>query len=222
MVILLLALLIGVVAGLRTFTAPAAVSWAAYLGWLPLGNTALAFLGSVWAVGILISAVLVFATAGLAARTGAEVAGKAAASAASTTSDPMDTILDTMLRSTSTAQATTPPAAGSPATRPRTPNVPTSDETRAEMSRILASSIASGRLSADNRAHLAQLVSQRSGVSQQEAEKRVDDAVNATRAAADKARRAAVLTGFVTAALDAHDAERPAAPGASRYPCARS
>jgi uncharacterized membrane protein len=39
------ALLIGVVAGLRTFTAPAAVSWAAYLGWLPLGGTPLAFLG---------------------------------------------------------------------------------------------------------------------------------------------------------------------------------
>ena len=32
MIVLLLALLIGVVAGLRTFTAPAAVSWAAYLG----------------------------------------------------------------------------------------------------------------------------------------------------------------------------------------------
>jgi uncharacterized membrane protein len=39
------ALLIGVIAGLRTFTAPAAVSWAAHLGWLPLQNTPLAFLG---------------------------------------------------------------------------------------------------------------------------------------------------------------------------------
>ena len=39
------AFLIGVVAGLRTFTAPAAVSWAAYLGWLPLDGTSLAFLG---------------------------------------------------------------------------------------------------------------------------------------------------------------------------------
>jgi len=45
--IYLLALLIGVVAGLRTMTAPAAVSWAAYLGWLPLQNTPLAFLGYV-------------------------------------------------------------------------------------------------------------------------------------------------------------------------------
>ena len=53
MIVLLLALLIGGVAGLRTFTAPAVVSWAAYLDWLPLAGTPLAFMGSVWAVGIL-------------------------------------------------------------------------------------------------------------------------------------------------------------------------
>lgn len=41
-----LAFLIGVVAGLRSMTAPAVVSWAARLGWLPLENTWLAFLGS--------------------------------------------------------------------------------------------------------------------------------------------------------------------------------
>src|SRR5689334_17129 len=41
----LLAFLIGVVAGLRSMTAPAAVSWAARLGWLRLENTPLAFLG---------------------------------------------------------------------------------------------------------------------------------------------------------------------------------
>jgi len=40
-----LAFLIGVVTGLRTMTAPAAVSWAARLGWLHLENTWLAFLG---------------------------------------------------------------------------------------------------------------------------------------------------------------------------------
>lgn len=40
-----LAFLIGVVAGLRSMTAPAAVSWAARLGWLHLENTWLAFLG---------------------------------------------------------------------------------------------------------------------------------------------------------------------------------
>jgi len=45
MTIFVLAFLIGVVAGLRTMTAPAAVSWAARLGWLRLGGTPLAFLG---------------------------------------------------------------------------------------------------------------------------------------------------------------------------------
>jgi len=39
------AFLIGVVAGLRSMTAPAAVGWAARLGWLHLENTWLAFLG---------------------------------------------------------------------------------------------------------------------------------------------------------------------------------
>ncbi len=43
--ILVLALLIGVVAGLRAFTAPAAVSWASHLGLLALDGTWLAFLG---------------------------------------------------------------------------------------------------------------------------------------------------------------------------------
>jgi uncharacterized membrane protein len=38
--------LIGVVAGLRSMTAPAAVSWGARLGWLQLQNTSLAFLGA--------------------------------------------------------------------------------------------------------------------------------------------------------------------------------
>jgi uncharacterized membrane protein len=42
----LCALLIGIVAGLRTMTAPAAVSWAAYLRWIPLDGTPLAFLGA--------------------------------------------------------------------------------------------------------------------------------------------------------------------------------
>src|SRR6202035_1228623 len=59
----ILAFLIGVVVGLRSMTAPAAVSWAARLGWLPLENTWLAFLGfaatpyiiSVLAIGELIA-----------------------------------------------------------------------------------------------------------------------------------------------------------------------
>ena len=42
------ALLAGVVAGLRALTAPAAVSWAARLGYLNLDGSALAFMGYAW------------------------------------------------------------------------------------------------------------------------------------------------------------------------------
>lgn len=50
--VLLLALGIGVVAGLRSLTAPAVVAWAAHVGWINLHGSPLAFMGSVWAVAI--------------------------------------------------------------------------------------------------------------------------------------------------------------------------
>ena len=49
----LLATLIGIIAGLRTMMAPAAVSWAASLGWLDISSTSLAFLGYTWTPWIL-------------------------------------------------------------------------------------------------------------------------------------------------------------------------
>ena len=51
--IYLLALAIGIVAGLRAMTAPAAVAGAAWLGWFSLAATPLAFLASLWAAGLL-------------------------------------------------------------------------------------------------------------------------------------------------------------------------
>lgn len=62
MTLLLLALLIGVVAGLRAMTAPAAVSWAAAAGWLHLDGSWLAFLGyrfTPWILTVLALAELV-------------------------------------------------------------------------------------------------------------------------------------------------------------------
>src|SRR5229473_1187718 len=50
--VLLLAFLIGVVAGLRSLTAPAAVAWAAHRNWMNLHNTPLSFMGSTAAVVI--------------------------------------------------------------------------------------------------------------------------------------------------------------------------
>jgi hypothetical protein len=155
--------------------------------------------GVVWAVGVVIGAALLLSTAGAVTKTGAEIAGRAAAQA-STTSDPMDSVLDTMLRPTSGTPA--PPQVGpqpntqAPAQRGRA----SGDDTRAEMSRIMASSVRGTSMTDQNRTYLAQLVAQRTGLSQPEAEKRVNEAITAAREAADKTRRAGVLTGFVTAA----------------------
>jgi hypothetical protein len=142
--------------------------------------------GLVWAVGIIIGAALLMTTAGAITRTGAEVTGKTAVAAAASTTNPMDLILDTMLR---------PAAAASP----RSPTAQPTDDLRPQTSRMLSSAVAAGSLSEPNRTYLSQLVSQRAGITQEEAAKRVDEALSAAREAADKARRAAILMGLVTA-----------------------
>jgi uncharacterized membrane protein len=50
---LLMALLIGIVAGLRSLTAPAVVSWAAFLGWINLQGTWASWMGNIITVVIL-------------------------------------------------------------------------------------------------------------------------------------------------------------------------
>lgn len=51
--ILLAALILGICAGMRTFTQLTAVAWAAWSGRLDLGDSWFAFMGSVWAVAVL-------------------------------------------------------------------------------------------------------------------------------------------------------------------------
>ncbi len=51
--VLLMALLIGVVAGLRSLTAPAVVAWAAFLGWINLHATWAAWVANIVTVVIL-------------------------------------------------------------------------------------------------------------------------------------------------------------------------
>lgn len=69
------------------------------------------------------------------------------------------------------------------------PNTPAAD-TRAEASRILAGA-ANGDVAPEDRAYLARLVAARTGIAEADAQKRVDDAVAKTKAAADRARQAA-------------------------------
>ena len=64
-------------------------------------------------------------------------------------------------------------------------------DARAEAGRILARSIANGNLDPADRTYLARLIAARTGISQQDAEKRIDDTMNQMKAAADKAKEAA-------------------------------
>lgn len=80
----------------------------------------------------------------------------------------------------------------------------TPQDARAEAGRIIARSIANGNLDAGDRTYLARLIATRTGISQQDAEKRIDDTMNQIRAAEEKAKQAA-------------DAARKASASASYY-----
>ncbi len=68
-----------------------------------------------------------------------------------------------------------------------------------EAGRILARSVANGNLDPGDRTYLAKLVAARTGLSQQDAEKRVDDVVAEMKAAEEKAKEAADAARKATA-----------------------
>jgi hypothetical protein len=78
--------------------------------------------------------------------------------------------------------------------RPAQPNANSANsnaDARAETTRILAQSLTSGDVPAADRAYLAQLVAARTGISDTDAQKRVDDTIAQVQAAETKARQAA-------------------------------
>ena len=153
--------------------------------------------GLVWALGVIISAFLLLSAATSIARTGADIAGKAV-TAAATNADPLGYSVDTLLRTTSPKQAAGTAAASS------TGSAGVVNEVRAEVLRIFAQSIANDALNDADRTYLGGIVAQRTGLPQADADKRVNDvfaqASQTAKDAADKARKAAIVTGFVTAA----------------------
>lgn len=147
----------------------------------------------VWATGVVVMAALALggfagAVGALTGAAGNAVGVAAAAVDADGDADPFGYGIDVLFRSGQPAPADT-------------------EEARAEAGRIVAQSIADGQFTADDRAYLAALASSRTGISQEEAEARVDAFVaqaEATQAqiveAADQARIVGVLAAFLTAA----------------------
>jgi len=88
----------------------------------------------------------------------------------------------------------------------QTTSTASTTDARAEAARILANGVEAGDVPTTDRAYLAELVASRTGVSAEEAQKRVDNAIAQAkaadvkaRAAADKARKAAAETSIFTA-----------------------
>ena len=106
--------------------------------------------------------------------------------------NPLDYFSDMLMRSAPAPATAT--ATGTPAMPAAEAPVNAADQ-RVEIGRIFASSMSNGTLAADDRAYLGQIVAKRSGVTQAEAEARVDAVyARATKAAADakaKAQQAA-------------------------------
>jgi hypothetical protein len=73
-------------------------------------------------------------------------------------------------------------------------------EVRQEVTRILVRSGKNGEVSQDDRTYLASVVSANTGLSQQDAEKRVSGAINTMKEALDRARRIGILLGFAACA----------------------
>ena len=133
-----------------------------------------------WAFATLMTATVLASAAGVI--TGSVVGG--AASNPSLTDRTAYTV-DTLFRSDKPANPADQPAA---------------QASNAEASRILARGATGSEITAADRTRLAQLVSARTGMSQQEAEQRVNDTINQAKQAADEARKAAAKLAFWFAA----------------------
>ena len=152
--------------------------------------------GLVWAVGVVISAALALFVAGAIAKTGTEAAGRVVAA---TTSNSEIIAYQTDLLFRKVANGPSAPASQNS----QNTNALTTEQ-RAEISRLVGRSVATGHLADADRTYLGNVVAERTGLPQSDAEKRVNDVFaetsRALKEAADKARVGAILTGFVTAA----------------------
>jgi hypothetical protein len=139
-----------------------------------------------WALATLLVAVTLASGASSLLGTGARAAGTTAATVASPAGGPNSTFsayaLDTLFR---TAPHAEPKAAAG--------------GVREETSHILAEGLARGEVSTADRSYLAQLVAAQTGVSDADAQRRVDDVINQLRADADAARRASEMAAIFAA-----------------------
>jgi hypothetical protein len=154
----------------------------------------------VWSLSIVAGALLAFLAATAAANSGAQVAAGALSNRDAVVAPAIDTLFAAAAPAAAPAD-TAEPGAPAPTAAPVTGEraaVPES-EVRATIARTLVAAAAAGQLTPTQKRTLAQIVSERTGISQAEAEQRVDQAYKDAQAAVETARKATVLAGLVTA-----------------------
>jgi len=154
----------------------------------------------VWSLSIVGGALLAFLAATAAANTGAQVTAGALSGRDAVVAPAIDTLFAAAAPAAAPAD-TARPGAPAPTAAPVTGEraaVPDS-EARATITRTLIAAAANGQVTPAQKRTLAQIVSERTGISQAEAEKRVDQAYADAVSALETARKATVLAGLVTA-----------------------
>ncbi len=159
----------------------------------------------VWALSIVAGGLLAFLAAGTLANSSAQVAAGAMSNRDAVVAPAIDTLFGASVAQTAAPAATPTPAApaatAAPSAVPGTGEravVPDS-EAHAVIARTLIAAAAAGELTPAQKRSLAQIVSERTGLSQADAEKRVDQAYKDAVTAIENARKVAVLTGLATA-----------------------
>lgn len=139
-----------------------------------------------WAFASVLGAVLL-ATPATSLLSGAVTGATQGAAAAASQSGPMDGYIDTLFR----------------ADTPAAPNAGNTQESRGEMVRLFTSSFRDGGdLKPADRQYVAKVVAARTGLSQADAEKRVNEVVTQAKTDIDAARKAAMQLAFwLTASL---------------------
>jgi hypothetical protein len=157
-----------------------------------------------WAFATLISASALSSVTGYLAN-GAAAGVGGTASQATRSVNPADIYVDKLFRPDTAAPAApapgSSPAAGN--ANPAAPSGTNPNQTRAEVLRLWTASFQGNQdLSGADKAYVAQVVAARTGMSQADAEKRVNDVIVEAKTAADTARMgAAKLSFWLTAAM---------------------
>jgi hypothetical protein len=143
----------------------------------------------VWSLSIVAGGLLAFLAASTAAQTGAQVTASAIRDRGTIVAPAVDTLFSAYVAAADGGKS---PAASAGRT------AVVDADARAAVSRTLVARATAGQLSPAQKQTLAQIVAERTGLSQAEAEKRVDQAYADAKKALETARKATVLTGLGT------------------------